>query len=116
MHKIKSKEDFIIITGSNIIKDNEAKLICEEIMIKVAKQNHINALLLDLRELDLEQSKFDIFINYLSKLDLKKVAVILPQLISTLKFKLWKRKYKNNLQLAQFNNLRNAENWLLERS
>ena len=115
MYKIKSKEDFIIITGSNIIKNDEAKSICEEVAVKMADQR-IEDIILDLRLLNLGQSKFDIFINYLSKLDLNRVAIVLEGLISSLKFKLWKRKYNNYIELAQFNNLATAKNWIQERS
>ena len=116
MYKIKSKEDFIIITGNNIIKANEAKSICEELMIKLANNYQVDSLILDFRKLNLADSKFDIFINYLSKVELEKVALVLPELISTLKFKLWKRKYNNYIQLAQFNNLVDAKSWVIERS
>ena len=115
MHKIKSKEDFIIITGSNIIKNDEAKSICEEVTFKMAN-NQVKNLILDLQSLNLAQSKFDIFINYLSKLDLNRIALVLEDLISSLKFKLWKRKYNNYIELAQFNNLAVAKNWIQERS
>ena len=115
MHKIKSKEDFIIITGSNIIKNDEAKLICEELIIKLAN-SHSGNLILDVQSLDLDQSKFDIFINYLAKLNLNRVALVLPELISSLKFKLWKRKYNNYLKLMQFKNLNEAKKWITEGS
>ena len=115
MHKIKSKEDFIIITGSNIIKNDEAKLICEELMIELAN-GHITNLILDVQSLDLDKSKFDIFINYLSRMNLNCVALVLPKLISSLKFKLWKRKYNNYLELKQFNNLNEAKQWIKEGS
>ncbi|MGM0369463.1 MAG: hypothetical protein ACQEP9_03515 [Bacillota bacterium] len=114
MYKIKSKEDFIIVTGSNIIKDSEAKSICKEVVVKLEQNGKITDLILDLRKVDLEESKFDIFINYLSKIELERVALIVPELISSLKFKLWKRKYKKFIQLAQFNNLSSAKRWLVE--
>ena len=114
MHKIKSKEDFIIVTGSNIIKDSEAKTICKEIVIKLEENQKNEDLILDLRKVDLEKSKFDIFINYLSKLDLERVALVMSDLIAKLKFKLWKRKYNKYIKLAQFNNLLEAKNWLKE--
>ena len=115
MHKIKSKEDFIIITGSNIIMNDEAKLICEKLIIEL-ENTDLKKLILDIENLNLKQSKFDIFINYLSKLDLERVALVMSDLISKLKFKLWKRKYNKYINLAQFNNLLEAKNWLKERS
>ncbi|GAB6099336.1 hypothetical protein JCM16358_12150 [Halanaerocella petrolearia] len=110
MYDLEEKKDFIVIRGSDIINEVESKELCKEI-IKVVNSNSKN-LLFDVRQVNLADSNFDICVQYLSKLEVDKIALVLEDLISGFKFKLWKRRYQNYVTIKQFNILYKAQEWL----
>ena len=111
MYDLQKKKGFIVIDGSGIINGEEALAICEKIKGLLSSSNTQN-ILVDTRRVNLEKSKFDIFINYLSRVKVKKIALVLEELINRFKFSLWSRKYRPQIEIKQFNNLQGAKNWL----
>ncbi|MCK8817930.1 hypothetical protein MWH28_11230 [Natroniella sulfidigena] len=112
MHKLYSEADLIVIEGGEIINGSEAKDICAKVEKLLERRADKQKLLLDLREVDLEESQFDTFIQYLTKIEVEKIALVLEELISKFKFKLWSRRYRHYVQLEQFDNLEEAKKWL----
>lgn len=111
MYDLQKKKGFIVIDGSDIINGEEALAICEKIKGLLSSSNTQN-ILVDTRRVNLEKSKFDIFINYLSRAKVKKIALVLEELINRFKFSLWSRKYRPQIEIKQFNSLQGAKNWL----
>lgn len=111
MYELKVKERFIIIKVSDIIEEKEAVEICERIY-KLLEERNFKHLILDARKLDLKNSCLDVFINYLTNIKFKKVALILENLLSKFKFNLWSRKYRPQINIQQFKTKEQAENWL----
>ncbi|PRX35572.1 hypothetical protein BX659_10163 [Orenia metallireducens] len=112
MYKLTNKEEFIVVTGNDIIDEVESKAICRKINELLEFEVGNNSLLLDVRGVNLNDSQFDIFIQYLSKIKVKRISIVLPELVNKFKFRLWKRKYKNYAEIEQFMTLEEAQNWL----
>lgn len=112
MYKLTNKEEFIVVTGNDIINETESKAICRKIKELLEFKTGANKLLLDVRGVNLDASQFDIFIQYLSKVKVTRISIVLPELINKFKFKLWRRKYKNYAEIEQFMTLEEAQNWL----
>lgn len=112
MYKLTIKEEFIVVSGNDIIDEVEGKAICRKIkeLLELRKGN--SRLLLDLRSVNLEESQFDIFIQTLSKIKIDKISLILPELINKIKFRLWRRKYKDYTEIEQFVTVEEAQSWL----
>ncbi|WP_027338947.1 hypothetical protein [Halonatronum saccharophilum] len=113
MYRLKGEENFIIITGSDIIDCEEGKAICRKVGELIELNSHKERILLDLRRVNLEDSDFDIFIKTMSKINLSKVALVLPELISKFKFRLWKRRYDDCIEIEQFITIEEGKKWLV---
>ena len=100
--------------GYGIIDGREASLICEEINSLIKEKNIKKRVVFNLKELSLNDSSFDIFIDSLSKLEIERIALVLEETISKFKFTLWKRRYKNFIQIEQFSKLEEAQKWLVK--
>ncbi len=114
MYEIKNQQEFIVISGSDIIDEVEANAICRKVEKLLDLEGQPKRLLLDVRKLNLEDSSFDIFVQYLSKIEVKRVSLILDALIHKLKFKLWKRKYKDFFSIEQFLTIEEGSKWLVK--
>ncbi|OCL25498.1 hypothetical protein U472_14235 [Orenia metallireducens] len=112
MYKLTNKEEFIVVTGNDIIDEAESNAICRKIKELLEFKAGNNKLLLDVRDVNLDDSQFDIFIQYLSKASINRISIVLPELINKLKFRLWRRKYKNYAEIEQFMTIEEAQNWL----
>ncbi len=110
MYDLQKKKGFIVIDGSDIINGDEALAICKKAEQLLANNTTTN-ILVDTRTVNLEKSKFDIFINYLSRIQVKKIALVLDQLVNKFKFSLWRRKYQPQIKIEQFTNANEAEDW-----
>ncbi|AGB40361.1 hypothetical protein Halha_0359 [Halobacteroides halobius DSM 5150] len=112
MYDLKIKKEFIIIKGNNIIDEREAQNLCNKVVEILTEQSRIDGLLLNLKQVNLAESNFDIFIQSLTKLDLKRIALILNDPVSSFKFRLWRRRYKKYALLKQFTTLESAKEWI----
>ncbi|WP_408955037.1 STAS/SEC14 domain-containing protein [Natroniella sp. ANB-PHB2] len=112
MHKLHYENNLIAIKGGEIINEGEAKDICNQVEELLERRKNKQKLLLDLRKVDLRESQFDIFIQYLTEIEVEKIALVLDKLFSDFKFKLWSRGYQDYVQLKQFNDLEEAKKWL----
>ncbi|MCK8828335.1 STAS/SEC14 domain-containing protein [Natroniella acetigena] len=112
MHNLHSENNLIVIKGGEIINGGEAKDICNKVEELLQRRENKQRLLLDLRKVDLEESQFDVFIQYLTEIEVEKIALVLDKLITKFKFKLWSRRYRDYVQLEQFDNLEEAKKWL----
>ncbi|TDX43618.1 hypothetical protein [Orenia marismortui] len=112
MYHMKVKEEFIVVSGSDIIDEIEARAICRKLKDLLALRADSNKLMLDVREVNLEDSKFDIFIQSLSKFNIDKISIILPELINKIKFRLWRRKYSQYVSIEQFLTFEEGKKWL----
>lgn len=111
MYKLESEESFIVLRCADIIDGKEAKEICLE-LVSLFKGKDSSKLIVDAKGLNLDDSKVDIFITYLSKIDIEKIALVLSELVPAFKFKLWRRKYKNYVEIEQFLTLKEAQKYL----
>jgi hypothetical protein len=112
VYELERKKEFIVIKGSDIIDVEETTDICDQVTEMLAEAGGVYNLLVDVRDVKLKESKFDAFINYLTKVKLNKIALVLSDLISGFKFKFWRRKYQGQVKIEQFDKLDKAQAWL----
>ena len=112
MYDLEMKQDFVVLVGKEVIGQREALEICNKVDRVTGKG--VRKILVDVREVDLNASKFDILINHIASLQVDKIALVLDGLISKFKFGLWSRKYKPEIKIRQFEEFESAEGWLIE--
>ncbi len=114
MYQIVDKKSVIVIIGTDIVDEFEAHAICHKLKELLEIREEKYRLLVDIRNMNLKKSKLDIFIQYLSKVEVDRIALVMKELISKIKFYLWKRRYKKYVDIRQFDDEVNAHKWLKE--
>ena len=111
MYSLESQPGRVIVDSEDLITEKEALEICQQVKEELTEPE-VNDLIVDVRGTDLEASCFDVFVNYLSKMPVKRIALVLDNLLSKLKFSFWSRKYRPQINIGQFESQQQAKDWL----